>query len=139
MTTAYLLKQFVDEHDLGHVLSNDSAVITERDPDTVRGADIAFYSYDRIPKGKLAYDYLPQPPNVVFEVLSKDDRWSKVNKKVGEYLDVGVDVVCVLDPMKEQLHLHRNDQPPVMLAGDDELSLPRPLDGFRIAVGRFFE
>ena len=35
----------MDEHDLGHVLSNDSGVITERDPDTVRGADISFYSY----------------------------------------------------------------------------------------------
>ena len=139
MTAAFLMKQYVDEHDLGHVLTNDSAVITQRAPDTVRGADVAFYSYDRIPKGKLGYEYLPQPPNVVFEVLSKEDRWSKVNKKVGEYLEVGVDAVCVLDPKKEQLHLHLNDVPPVMLAGDDELSLPAPLDAFRIAVSKFFE
>ena len=139
MTVAFLLKQYVDEHDLGHVLSNDSAVITERDPDTVRDADAAFYSYERVPKGKLAYDYLPHPPNVVFEVLSKEDRWSKVNKKVGEYLEVGVDAVCVLDPVKEQLHLHLNEEPPVMLEGDDILSLPGPLGGFRVAVREFFE
>jgi Uma2 family endonuclease len=40
-----ILDRYADEYDLGHVLSNDSAVITERDPDTVRGADISFYSY----------------------------------------------------------------------------------------------
>ena len=139
MTAGYLLKQYVDQHDLGHVLSNDSAVITERDPDSVRGADIAFYSYDRIPKGKLGNEYLPHPPNVVFEVLSKEDRWSKVTKKLGEYLDAGVDAVCVLDPTKEQVHVHLSDAPPAMLEGDDELSLLAPLDGFRVAVNRFFE
>ena len=32
-----LLGSFADEHDLGHVLCNDSGVITERDHDTVRG------------------------------------------------------------------------------------------------------
>ncbi|MHB1561595.1 MAG: Uma2 family endonuclease, partial [Isosphaeraceae bacterium] len=45
-----ILDQFVTEHDLGHVLSNDSGVITERDPDTVRGADVAYYSYARLPR-----------------------------------------------------------------------------------------
>jgi Uma2 family endonuclease len=39
----YLLRRFVDEHELGRVMSNDSGVITQRDPDTVRGADVAYY------------------------------------------------------------------------------------------------
>ena len=139
MNVGHILKLYVDKHQLGRVVSNDAAIITERDPDTVRGADIAFYSFDRVPEGKLKYDYLPKPPNVVFEVLSKEDRWGNVTKKVGEYLDIGVDAVCVLDPKSEQLHLYHADQPPSILAGDDELTLPAPLDGFRVAVSRFFE
>ena len=47
-----LLRGHVDRHDLGHVLCNDSGVITERDPDTVRGADVSFYSYARVPRGQ---------------------------------------------------------------------------------------
>ena len=39
-----VLGAYVDEQDLGHVLSNDSGVITERGPDTVRGPDVAFYT-----------------------------------------------------------------------------------------------
>src|SRR5207249_8014547 len=46
-----ILGNHAEEHDLGHVLNNDSAVITEREPDTVRGADVAFYSFARLPKG----------------------------------------------------------------------------------------
>src|ERR671927_217932 len=48
-----LVGNFADEHRLGHVVVNDSGVVTERDPDTVRGADAAFYSYARVPPGPL--------------------------------------------------------------------------------------
>ena len=37
--------------DLGRVVTNDSGIVTQRDPDTVRGADVAYYSYARLPKG----------------------------------------------------------------------------------------
>jgi len=40
-----ILGNYIEAHDLGHVISNCSAVITERSPDTVRGADIAFYTH----------------------------------------------------------------------------------------------
>jgi Uma2 family endonuclease len=66
-----------EQNDLGHVLCNDSGVITERGPDTVRGADIAFYSYAKLPKGPLPSTYLDVPPDLIIEVLSPDDRWSK--------------------------------------------------------------
>lgn len=52
---ARIIGGYVDEHDLGHVLRNDSGVITERNPDTVRGADIAFYSYGCLPRGPLPF------------------------------------------------------------------------------------
>src|SRR5271165_889101 len=65
-----ILGNWVEEEDLGRVLSNDTGVITERDPDTVRGADISFYSYARVPRGPLPDRYLDTPPDLVVEVLS---------------------------------------------------------------------
>src|SRR6266404_3475734 len=38
----YWVSSFVRQHRLGRVLSNDSGLITERDPDTVRGADVSY-------------------------------------------------------------------------------------------------
>src|SRR4051812_1645700 len=66
----FILKSWVRDHDLGRVLSNDSGVITQRGPDTVRGADVAFYSYTRVPKGPLPDRYLDVAPDLVVEVLS---------------------------------------------------------------------
>lgn len=66
-----LIGNFVDAHDLGHVLTNDSSVITERNPDTVRGPDVWFVGYDKLPKDAEEPDgYLEIVPDLVFEVLS---------------------------------------------------------------------
>src|SRR5258708_18643824 len=46
-----LLGNFVKQHNLGRTVITDSGVITERDPDSVRGPDVAYYTYERIPKG----------------------------------------------------------------------------------------
>src|SRR5258708_37197012 len=81
-----LLGNFAEEHDLGHVLNNDSGVITARQPDTVRGADVAFYSYNRLPKGPLPVLYPEVAPDLVVEVRSPGDRWPEALAKVAEYL-----------------------------------------------------
>jgi Uma2 family endonuclease len=104
---------FVDEHDLGRVMTNDSGVITERDPDTVRGADVAYYSYARLPKGPLPAGYGPEVPELVVEVCSEGDRWREV--------------------------LFSADAPPRILTAHEELTLPGILQDFRVRVGRFFE
>src|SRR5690242_16738431 len=62
-----LLATYVDERDLGYVLGNDAGMVTERDPDTVRGPDISFFSYSRIPNGADPDGYAEVAPEVVFE------------------------------------------------------------------------
>jgi len=52
-TVSRIVGDYADHHELGHVLTNDSGVVTERDPDTVRGADVAFYRFEKVPKGRL--------------------------------------------------------------------------------------
>jgi Uma2 family endonuclease len=130
---------YVDDHDLGHVFCNDTGVITERGPDTVRGADISFYSYARVSKGPLPDRYLEMPPDLVVEILSPGDRWPKVLGKVAEYLDAGVTAVLVLDDQRRQAQLYRADGTTRLLSAEDELTIPDLLGDFRVRVGRFFE
>ncbi len=130
---------FVDERDLGRMITNDSGVITERDPDTVRGADIACYSYARLPRGPLPAGYGPEVPELLVEVCSEGDRWREVLEKVSEYLNAGVSVVVVLDPEPRVAHVFRADAPPRILGAEEELTLPGILVDFRVRVGRFLE
>jgi len=130
---------FVDGHELGRVMCNDSGVITERDPDTVRGADVAYYSYSRLPKGTLPTGYGPEVPELVVEVRSANDRWREILEKVSEYLNAGVLIVVVLDPQPQIAHVFSADDPPRTLITAEELILPGILDDFRVRVGRFLE
>jgi Uma2 family endonuclease len=135
----YLLRQHVDAHDLGHLMTNDSGIITERDPDTVRGADVAFYSYARLPRGPLPAGYGPEVPELVIEVRSPGDSWREVLLKVTEYLEAGVLKVVVLDPRSRNAHIFAADEEPMVLGPEDELTVPELLGDFRVAVHRFFD
>jgi Uma2 family endonuclease len=134
-----LVGNFADEHRLGHVVTNDSGILTAHDPDTVRGADVAFYSYARVPPGPFPQGYLDVVPELVFEVRSATDLWKKVLVKVGEYLEAGVSIVCVLDEQTRTAQLFYADELPRTLSEADELTFPDVLGDFRVMVGRFFE
>jgi Uma2 family endonuclease len=135
---ARLIGNFVDEHDLGSVLTNDSGIVTQRNPDTVRGADVAYYSYKRIPKGNDLVGYPQVAPELVVEVVSPTNTHREVLEKTSEYLNVGVSVVCVVDPDDRTVNLFYPDRPVATLRGNDELRLDM-LPGFALAVEALFE
>ena len=136
---AYLLTAYVKEQGHGRTLTNDSGVVTEHGPDSVRGPDVSYYSYQRVPKGTKIPGYAEVKPEIVFEVLSPEDRWPKVLAKVAEYLEVGVLLVCVVNPKKNTVHLYRPEEPDRVLGPDDDWSAPEILGEFRIPVRQFFE
>lgn len=136
---ARVLGNFTKQHDLGRVVCNDSGVITEHDPDTVRGADVAFYSYQKVPKSPMPKKYFDPLPELVFEVVSDSDRWNKVLQKVSEYLNAGVQVVCVVDPETRTAQVFENDRPPVPFGPNDELTFRELLTGFRLPLKSLFE
>jgi len=135
---AAYLTSFVEAHDLGRVTSNDAGILTERDPDTVRGADVAYYSFDRVPRGKPPEGYWPAP-ELVCEVKSPDDRWPMILKKIGEYLDVGVSVVWVVVPPDEEVHVYRAERAEEVFRAADMLTCQDVLPGFALPVAKIFE
>lgn len=137
--TAHLLRNFLDPRQLGRIVSNDAGIITTRNPDTVRGGDVAFYSFRRVPPGDLPRGYVNVSPDVVFEVLSPSDRWSDVLLKVGEYLHVGVQTVVVLDPDAESAQVFYPDRRTIALSAADELHLAAIAEDCRFRVRQFFE
>jgi Uma2 family endonuclease len=135
-----LLSNFVHGRSLGQVVCNNAGVITKRSPDTVRGPDVSYYSYERLPRGPLPDGYLDVVPELVFEVRSPIERWAQITVKVGEYLGAGVQVVCVLDSQVEALSVYSADELPRVLTADDDLTLPGLFGpDFRVTVRRFFE
>lgn len=134
------LGTFAETQGLGHVVANDTGFVTSRDPDTVRGPDLAYISYAKVPKGPLPADeYLEVAPEIVIEILSPTDRWADVLRKGGEYLSAGVEVVCVVDFEDEAVHLYYDRKPSVVLRGGDLLTFPEQLPGFSLPLTELFE
>lgn len=137
-TIGRLLGNFVDEQQIGTVLCNDSGVITQRDPDTVRGADVAYYSYQTVPRGQAPEGYPPGPPDIVFEVLSPNDQVANIKQKTSEYLRVGVAVVCVVDDRQRSITTYRAGDQTDVLDETDELTFPNEMPGFVVPVAKIF-
>ena len=138
-TISGILRDYLKLHDLGRVVSNDSGIITRRNPDSVRGADVAFYSFKVVPKGPFPEGYLHAPPELVFEVCSPSDRMVEILEKVAEYLKAGVHAVCVVDSEEECATVFTADRGPLRLGSQDCLRFPKILPGFDIPVREMFE
>lgn len=121
----------------GYVTSNDAGYITERNPDSVRGPDIAYWN-DTEAVSAIDPRYTDMPPVVAVEVLSPDDRVNRVNQKIAEYLDSGVREVWIVDPMSRDIAIHRADSAPEFLSEQEELVGGATLPGFRCVVAGFF-
>lgn len=134
-----LLDSYCRPRGLGRVLTGEAGVIVARRPDTVRGADVAFISYQRLPKGPSDHGFLKQPPELVIEVLSKDTSWAKMEEKVGDYHAMGVDLVWVLDPQTMTLRAYQRGGSPLLLRDTDTVTADPHVPGFTVSVGAFFE
>jgi Uma2 family endonuclease len=78
-------------------------------------------------------------PELAIEVRSPDDRWADIWEKVGEFLNAGVQAVCVLDDATRTARIYTASEPERVLQADEELTLPEILGDFRIRVGNLFE
>ena len=138
---ARLLDKHAEACGIGFVLSNDSGVIVERDPDSVRGPDVCYFveSFgDASEVEDFLRSYATVPPVIAVEVVSPTDRINKVAGKVDGYLAFGVKQVWVVDPEEKDVAVHRPRQSMMLLEGDAELMGGDDLPGFSCRVSDFF-
>lgn len=103
-----LLTDHVDAHHLGCVLAAETGFQLATAPDTVRAPDVAFVSRERLPDPEPA-GYAALAPDLVVEVLSPGDRPGETLAKVGDWLNAGTRLVWIVDPVRRQAHVYRQD------------------------------
>lgn len=136
--SAGVLQDYAEKHQLGRLATNYPGVITTRDPDTVRGPDIGYYSFLRVSGDRFPEGFWPTP-DMVLEVGSTPALLSAAHEKVGEYLAAGVNCVVVLDPPTRSVQVYSADHPVVILQEADTLTLPDVLPGFSVPVRQLYE
>ena len=111
---------------------------TSREPDTVRGPDVAFLSERRERETADERPFIPGAPDLAIEVRSPNDRTSEILGKVSDYLAAGCPLVWVVDPIREEVSVFRSPFARCVLAASDLLDGEEVLPGFSVAVAEIF-
>lgn len=122
---------------IGTILTGEVGVYTRRNPDTVRGMDVAFISNERLQQ-VTSTSYLDVAPELIIEVMSPGDTWSEVNEKLAEYFEIGVQLVWVLDPRLKRTHIYRSLEDVSILRKGDILAGEDVLPGLEIPLSEIF-
>jgi len=133
-----LIGNFVNQHQLGHTFVGETGVYIRRNPDTVRGMDVAFVSHARWAQQRDKDDYLEVAPDLIVEILSPDDRWPAVNRKLRDYFAIGVRLVWVVDPEERIIYVHHSVADIRELTEQDTLTGDDVLPGFSVPVAEVF-
>jgi Uma2 family endonuclease len=65
-----------------------------------------------VTRGKPDEKILSKPPLLLIEVLSPEDRMSRVDARIKEFLDFGVPIVWLIDPEERRVWIYRRDAAP---------------------------
>ena len=134
-----LLGNFIKPRRLGILTASDSGVWLERDPDTVREPDIAFFTAETSPLDERVTGYSEVSPDLVVEIASPGDSRTEVDEKALMWLSFGVRLVWVVHPDTRTIDAHRANRPVTTLRAADALDGLDVLPGFTCKVRDVFD
>ena len=127
----FAIRTYLAAHPIGRAFPADAGFVIFADRDTVRAPDVAFVRMERLPA--LSRTFVAVPPDLAVEVLSPSDRLTDELAKVTMYLQAGVSLIWLIDPIRRTAMVFRQDTFPVIideygvLSGEDilpDFSLP---------------
>ena len=134
---AFALEGYARRTRLGRV-TVESGVLTETGPDTVRGPDVAFWSFARLPADQTPVVFANVAPDVAAEVVSPSNTRGQIARKVREYFAAGGPMVWVIDPDERTVTVYREPGNGTVLWDDAVLRGADVLPGFECPVAEFF-
>ncbi len=133
----HFLLVFVEQGNLG-IVTTESGYILSRNPDTVRGPDVAFLSSSRLANPDLT-DFIPIAPDLAVEIVSPNDRAQAVAEKVTQYLNAGTLLVWVVYPKLRKVYVYHSNDKAEIVDINGTLDGGDVLPGFALALKDVFE
>jgi Uma2 family endonuclease len=134
---AYYIRVYLHDNPIGRVFGADAGFILFADRNTVRAPDAAFVRLERLPE--LTGAFVPIPPDLAVEVLSPSDRLADALSKVTMYLQAGVPLVWLIDPIRRTATIFRQESSPATIGVDGVLDGDEVLPGFTLPLTRLLD
>jgi Uma2 family endonuclease len=131
------LRNYLDQNKLGVATGADGMMRLFRD--TVRGPDVAFIAWDRLPGGRVPTEAIPDlVPNFVVEVLSVGNTYGEMSRKRREYFHAGVELLWMVDLRDRSVTIYRSSTDAVVFTEGAILSGDNVLPGWSVDTGKLF-
>jgi Uma2 family endonuclease len=100
----------------------------------VRSPDIAWVRKERLKQLRPGTwkKFIPLAPDFVMELKSRSDRLSDLRRKMEDYIDNGVRLGWLFDPVRKEVHVYRPDKKPEVLSNPRSISGDPVLPGFTL-------
>jgi len=133
-----LITEHVDKHKLGWTFDSECSYTCSREfPTQVRKPDVSFIRFGRFAEEVLPEGYITLVPDLVVEVISPNERYLRLKKKLREFIAAGVPLIWVVDSDSRVIQVHRPNQPMRELQEDEIVSGESILPGFAVTVAEF--
>ena len=123
---------------IGGYVGAEAGFILGRDPDVIRGPDIAYVRADRIPPGGRPKAFWNIAPDLAVEIVSPSETIGTVREKVRDFLEAGTPLVWTIYPDEREVVAHTPDGVARTYGGDDILEHSDVLPGFSCKVSELF-
>ncbi len=131
------LHTYLDTHRLGVATGADG--MTRLFRDTVRGPDVAFVSWNRMPNGEIPTDPIPElVPNFVIEVLSTGNTYAEMSRKRREYFHAGVELLWMVDHRTRTITVFRSALDATVYSDDKVIDGGNVLPGWQVNIADLF-
>ena len=133
---AHLLGSFAKHSRRGFVCCNNPGIQVARDPDTVRGPDIAFFP--GTPRSEDEGRFSDTPPILIVEVVDDCDTTEAIYRRIREFHAFGTPTVWVIDPPTGLMTVLRSNGIVDVLRNDQLIVDTETMPGFACKAAEFF-
>ncbi|MGI8885089.1 MAG: Uma2 family endonuclease [Pyrinomonadaceae bacterium] len=133
--TAYLTI-YVIENDLGETCAAETGF--RLNPNTVRGADIAFIKQEKLDIFGIPVNFFPVAPDLAVEVISPSNTYDEIQDKIEKYFGGGTKLIWIVDPKRRKIFVHRPNNTVSLLNETDTLEGEDVVLNFHLSLGKIF-
>ena len=133
----HFLMQYVLEVEAGRVLDSE-AVYKCFAEGFGRRPDVSFVAKGRLSDEEMDSGASPVAPDLAVEVVSPNDEYIKVVRKIRQYLEAGTRAVWLVNAREREMVIYTGDSTIRRLTDTDILDGGKVLPGFSVSVAKLF-
>jgi len=100
----------------------------------IRSPDVSLVLRERLPEGKPTKGFMDGAPDLAIEVISPNEDWVELGRKLGEYFMSGAKEVWLVDPDGATVTVYKSLTDVQVFHAGDEITGGDLLPGFRCKV-----